>query len=333
MDPMEALLRLISERSKSRTKEKAQSTQYADPAYEANRPSSKSADLLPAIQSINSLDPAGADQLKPADIAIVVALHDPELHQVLDAFSPSWTKEGREGVIYNVAHIRLDQSDVTVVAAAQNTMGMVPATILTTKTIRAWQPKLLVMAGICAGVQEKVSLGDVIVARQVFDYGSGKLKNGILIPDYEPVTMDDELCNHVSDFSKDKAVLRGIKDAWPVATGVPQTELRAHVGAFASGAAVVSDEPTVKGIREHKRSLLGLDMEAYGVARATVSAKAPLAPFLIVKGVQDFATEAKSDEVREYAAYASARFLFCFLDAHWKIIDRRAESIKSGRAF
>ncbi len=74
--------------------------------------------------------------------------------------------------------------DLHIVAAVQNDMGMVPAAILATKTVRAWRPKLVAMVGICAGVRGRVNLGDIIIGKQVFDYGSGKLVDGKLHPDY-----------------------------------------------------------------------------------------------------------------------------------------------------
>ena len=33
------------------------------------------------------------------------------------------------------------------------------------------------MTGICAGIEGKVNMGDIIIAERIFDYGSGKLKS------------------------------------------------------------------------------------------------------------------------------------------------------------
>ncbi len=112
------------------------------------------------------------------------------------------------------------------------------------------------------------------------------------------MTVDDHLCNCAIALAADESVLQGIRQSWPLQTGKPQTELRAHVGALASGAAVIADDTLVEGIQDHKRSLLGLDMEAYGMARATISAISPPLS-LVIKGVQDFADDTKGDEFRD----------------------------------
>ncbi len=251
-----------------------------------------------------------------ADLVVVVALPSPELNQALKVLGTSWRKISRDGVVYNVCSRPVEQSDVRIAVAVQNDMGLVPAAILASKAVRSWRPAVVAMIGICAGVRDKVELGDIVVGRQIFDYGSGKLIQGKLHPDYQPVALDDHLSACVQDLAQDKQLLGRIKSEWPLETGVPVTELRAHVGAIASGAAVVADEAVVEGVREHKRGLLAIDMEAYGVARGSLAAISPPRP-LIVKGVQDFADDQKSDDYREYAAYVSARFLLAFIERYW----------------
>ena len=258
----------------------------------------------------------GDQSSRRADIAVLAALADPELNKVLSAFGPAWQKESRDGVVYNVARTPISGRDLTVVAAVQNDMGMVPAAILATKTVRAWQPRIVAMVGVCAGVQGRVHLGDIVVARQVFDYGSGKLVDGRLFPDYQPVSIDEHLYQCAIDLTANAAALSSIRGSWPTDTGRPPTELRAHVGAMASGAAVVADDSIVEGIQEHKRSILALDMEAYGMARATLSSISPPLP-LVIKAVQDFADESKADDYREYAAFVSVQFLQRFLEDYW----------------
>lgn len=251
-----------------------------------------------------------------ADIAIVTGLHSPELEQVLAAFPGQWTKEGREGVVYNVLETRISGGSVRIAAAAQNDMGMVPAAILTTKAVRSWQPRVLAMVGICAGVKGKVNLGDIVVGKQVFDYGSGKLDAGRIAPDYQPVSLDERVCAYAMNLASDAGVTNAIREQWPTTGGKPDTELRVHVGPIASGAAVVADDTTVAGIQEHKRSLLAIDMEAFGLMKAATSAiRPPIA--IVIKAVQDFADSEKHDAWREYSAFVSARFLAALLAAHW----------------
>jgi len=139
---------------------------------------------------------------------------------------------------------------------------------------------------------------------------------GKLQPDYIPVQVDVELCSLLRDFSTDTASLAAIYSGFKYPAGRPGTTIKAHVGALASGAAVVADERIVVDITKHRRSLLGIDMEAYGVAKATVDVGMGLTRFIILKSVSDFADTHKGDRYRQFCAYASASFLQKFLERH-----------------
>lgn len=251
-----------------------------------------------------------------ADVVVLTALMSPEMVETKKAFGSTFQSYGKEGHQFWLTQTAIGGIDVRVALGCQNSMGMVSAAILASKALRAWRPRLLVMTGICAGVRGKVNLGDLVIAKQVFDYGTGKLVKGRLTPDYEPVTLDDQLTSYAFEYTAASEELQAISNKW-VGPGKPKTVLSCHVGAMASGAAVVADDSVVNGIVEHKRSLLAVDMESYAVARTAVAAL-PNVPFLIVKGVQDFADEEKSDNHRDYAAFASAQFVRRFLEINWK---------------
>lgn len=259
-----------------------------------------------------------------ADVGILCALQDPELQQAMDAFGAEWRREIRQGEVFWHGTIPLGGRDLTLVLACQTDMGLVPAAILTTKTVLEWRPTLIAMVGICAGVRGKVHLGDVVVGRQVFDYGSGKIVNGRIHPDFQPISMDNQLLGYTIELANDEDALGKIRDAWPTKAGRPETLLKAHVGSLGSGAAVVAEGGVVDEIIEHQRSLLAVDMEAYGVARA-VASSIWHARSLVVKGVQDFADTEKNDDFREYSAFVSARFLRALLERYW--IELRASPL------
>jgi len=259
------------------------------------------------------------DDRDRADVVILTALNRPEHEQVLEIFGPDWEMIGRQGVVFYRTNLQTEGDPISIVTAVQTDMGLVPATILAAKATQSWQPNLLAMVGICAGVSEKVNIGDVVIGRHVFDYGSGKIESGVLQPDYEPVTMSDGLCGLAQDLARDRNALISIRESFPTAEGRPTTELKVHLGAIASGAAVVADDSIVKDIQSHKRSLYAIDMEAYGVARTAASSVSPT-KHIIIKGVQDFANPDKNDQFREYSAFVSARVLKFFLQRYWSSV-------------
>lgn len=252
------------------------------------------------------------------DAVILTALNSPEKTEVLSHFTGDHIgDEFHDGVIYKVVEARIGDRSVRIAVACQNKMGMTSAAILTCKAIKTWNPRYVVMCGICAGIAAQgVNLGDIIVAQDVFDYGSGKIEEQMLHPDYNPITTDSAVCNLLVEFSGRTEILSKIRDSWQHKTGKPKTELQAHVGAFASGAAVVADEKVVQGIVEHKRSLLGIDMEAYGVAQAVQEIGDRRVRHIICKAVCDYANAEKSDDFQEYCAFVSAAFVKEFFGLH-----------------
>jgi nucleoside phosphorylase len=78
-------------------------------------------------------------------------------------------------------------------------MGMTAAATLSMKLIYKFQPKYLVMTGIAAGVKDddKRNYGDILIADQTYDYGSGKImKTGDIEtfrPAPQPVVLDSGL--------------------------------------------------------------------------------------------------------------------------------------------
>jgi nucleoside phosphorylase len=314
LDRLDQILKELSERERTRIgKADAPGNETQAEAPSAAVPARK--DQREAAHAEDSPD-------SRADIAILVALPEPELTFVLKTFSQSWRQEGRDGIVFQVGTMPVSGTELTVVAAAQNDMGMVPASILATKTISSWRPSFVAMVGICAGVKEKVELGDVVVGQQFFDYGSGKLNDGRLVPDYTPVPLNDHVCALAKTLALDTELSARVRGAWGGSkAGKPATELTVHVGPMASGAAVVADNKIVEDIEQHKRSLLAVDMESYGLARAVTSAI--ISPhFMIVKGVQDFADPEKNDNFREYAALVSAVWLYEFIQRSWNALFR-----------
>jgi nucleoside phosphorylase len=72
----------------------------------------------------------------------------------------------------------------------------------------------------------------------------------------------------------------------------------------------------VDEIKLQHRSLLGIEMEAYGLFAAAASAEFPRPTPIAIKSVCDFADEDKSDEFQAYAAYTSARALGGFFERY-----------------
>lgn len=106
------------------------------------------------------------------------------------------------------------------------------------------------------------------------------------------------------------------------------SEFTIHVSPIATGAAVVEDEAIFDVLANSSRKVLGLDMEASGVA---ASAEALNIPVIVAKGVSDFADTYKDDRYRLFAARASAEALIRLVRNADYLVPGSRSSFKGGK--
>lgn len=215
---------------------------------------------------------------------------------------------------YYIAEKEIENHQVKVVLARAKNMGMTAAATVTTKVISWFKPRYVSMIGITGGREGEVQLGDVILAKTSWDYGSGKWKQEeaneyAFLPDPNFITISSGL---QSLFLKNyDSVLRNIRVEWNSQTRQNIcVDNHLVVGPLASGAAVIqNDEILYRYIEPHHRKVLGVDMETYGVYYACQNAFLPAPEFFSIKAVSDFANSRKNDGYQEYCAFLSAHFL------------------------
>lgn len=175
-------------------------------------------------------------------------------------------------------------------------MGRVAGAIHTMRFLAKHRPKMLLVAGIAGGFrQEKVNLGDVIVAKSVADLASRKIRQNKTrpLPEFRPkeFVADQRLPDFLQSGSFDRAAWehRIIEHGeWP--SGLRPT---LHVGTIASLDEVVSSDRWIASLQAAWPKLLGVEMEAGGVCAAAEEYRIRAA---VIRGVSDAADPAKSDD-------------------------------------
>ncbi|SFM84984.1 response regulator [Methylobacterium pseudosasicola] len=254
------------------------------------------------------------------DVAILTALRSPEYEAVL---RNGWTWEPARP-IDNVLFVQraVFQSGgrtFTAHAAVAPRMGMVSSALIAAKLIEHLRPRLLIMTGICAGVSGKAQLGDVLFADPSWDYQSGKrVKDGnstAFSIDPHQLDVAASLRSRADQLRSDRTFLRKVRDTWQ---GDAPGELSLTIGPVASGSAVLADGVSLNEIkRQQQRTIIGLEMEIYGVFAAAHLAPDPQPMPAAFKAVCDFADPDKEDAMQRYAAYTSASVATEFLERYY----------------
>jgi len=255
------------------------------------------------------------------DIAIICAIHDPELAKVL-TFG-KWStlaSEPNEPQTYHVAEWTTKTNrKLRVVAAAPNQMGLVSSGVLAAKVVWRFRPRVVAMVGIAAGANDEgQGFGDILAPDVTFDLGSAKLieRRGELEIRQSPNPLHcvPRLVGKLNKWKHDQGRLDAIAGGWQ--SKRPRTSLRLHVGPLFSGPVVVGTKRPISEIASHWRKLVGVEMEAHAVHRACTDTVDPPPVFLCLKSICDFAKN-KNDDWQHYAAYTAARFCYEFLMEEW----------------
>lgn len=232
------------------------------------------------------------------------------------AWDCQWEKVVIPGdpTVYRRTYLENCNGQIPVIHVQLSEMGMVAAASLVSKAIMVFQPQYVMMVGIAAGLGNDASLGDILVATDVWDYSSGKYiemntdgeKKIVLQPDPKFLSINKPLKDKLI-FADYKQVLTEIKDNY---IGNPASEnLNVHFGQMACGVAVVASKELVDSqVKAHARKVQGLDMESYGIFYASAGTTNPAVTALVIKSISDFADSDKGDKAQPYAAYTSASF-------------------------
>jgi nucleoside phosphorylase len=247
------------------------------------------------------------------DVAVITALQKPEMSAVLE-LPYSWvTRQFRgEPTTYQLGSTTAgDGATISVVAACAQRKGMPSSAALAARVALQFQPKILMMVGICAGIANKVGLGDIVIANPTWDYGSGKraldLKDSpvFLAAPYQ-MPLEANLAELARSHAQNLNTIAAIRAGWD--KKVPAGTLSAHLGPMASGASVLADDQSARDVLLQHRELIAIEMEAYAVMAATEYCSQPRPRSVAIKSVCDFADSSKNDDWQAYASYTSVAF-------------------------
>jgi nucleoside phosphorylase len=281
--------------------------------------------LQPTSLSVKEREQAKTPNVHNCDVAVICALHSPELEKLINTGKEEWKKlpsDPDDPQRYHQGlYTTLQGNHLRIIAAATNQMGPHAAAALTAKIILRFRPRLVAMVGIAAGATiDADGFGDILAPDTTFDYTSGKVSttNGevTFTPDPKPLHINSRLLTSLRDWKADGRDLIEIWRKWPGPR--PPRPPKLLIGPLGSGSSVVAHRKVVDDVGTHWRKLIGLEMEAYAAHYACRDTITPETPYLALKSICDFGDNAKSDTWQPYAAYTAAEALHLFLIREWE---------------
>jgi nucleoside phosphorylase len=256
------------------------------------------------------VDNAIAPPVKPqaVDVVIITALEEERRH-VLKHFPQKQRLSLDDGVnVYYQTSMTSDGPNprtYQIIVLSLIGMGQLNAANATSDAIRHWNPKCVLLIGIAGGAGDDVSLGDVLVSDQIVDYEWQKLTSDG--PQVRYRTHSVAAHWHAVALNMDDDEWLPLIHADRPEAGQP----RRHIGTILTGDKVMADGEVVKRYKDDWPRLIGVEMEAAGVASAAFQ-QAQARNFFMVRGVSDLANQDKNTPRvkgwREYACAAAAAY-------------------------
>lgn len=251
------------------------------------------------------------------DIAIVAALNNPELQQVLN-LDANWAEINvkNDATTYHTGHFERGEKKLKIICASAPQMGMVASATLAMKMINRFKPRYIIMTGIAAGYKDdKVDFGDILVADQSYDGTNGKivtLENGDkgFSPNPTPIPLDADIKEKIRSYENRHELFAKIKRGYN--GNKPTSELKIKIGPIVSVPYVVQNEDEFLSFKDNQRKLIGLEMESFGIFYSACNTVNPKPIPIVIKSVCDFGDAHKGDNYQIYAAYTSAKFMYEF---------------------
>ena len=232
------------------------------------------------------------------DVLLVTAT-DIESNEILENMLPI---EGATNLIVtSVGHHTyyigtLGLYNIALVQSGMGAVGRTSSLLTSIRAIEVWMPKMIIMVGIAFGIDSKnQQIGDVIIASHIIPYEIQRIGKEKVFRSELPAS-NTLLLNRVKQirnwkFSVSKSSLAKL-----------------YVGPILSGEKLIDDKKFRDDLLSYFPNAIGGEMEATGIY---VAAEEKKIPWIVIKGICDFADGNKSDNKQLFqrlAIKAAANF-------------------------
>lgn len=193
-------------------------------------------------------------------------------------------------------------------------MGLVSSAITSSIAIELFKPKLICMSGICAGIDKKANIYDVVIPDICHQHDFGKWGEDGFEPEPYSVQIDSDVksrINVILDSPDFKSTIKA--DIETAKSEIPEDKDFFDFCVFpapaSSGSAVIADSNMVKVVKDQHRKNTAFEMESFAVYEAArLSREKP--KYFSAKTVVDDGGIHKSDKYHRIACILSAKVVY-----------------------
>ncbi|HIF9529887.1 TPA: nucleoside phosphorylase [Photobacterium damselae] len=193
-------------------------------------------------------------------------------------------------------------------------MGLVNTSIVSARAIDLFEPKIICMSGICAGIEGNANIYDIVIPSQCDQHDAGKwTSNGFVAESYSiPLIHDTEITINriIKQGEFIDSVSQGVHlSECEMVDGSSTLDVKIYTATTSSGSSVIADEKMLGQITSQHRKKTAFEMESYALYEA--ARRSPLKPnYFSAKSVVDNGNTNKGDEYHRVASLISAKAVY-----------------------
>lgn len=259
---------------------------------------------------------------RSVDVGIMTVIK-PELDAVLATFGlPYASRVEVDGSGYWFSEVEtINGSTLSIVISSVGEARNVPCAIAVGRLLCQFSLGLMILVGIAAGPEDKVTLGDVVIPDRVYDYEHvrAELWEGVKVERPRPLYIDvtRALKESLSALDEQEARAHLLTTLQFVEGGrVPRGDLRPqfHHGTAAAGERLIADGSLAE-TRDFDERIRAGDQEDSGFAQACAFENVP---WCIFRGISDYGTPLKGEDWQFAAALAAASSGYVFIEQSYR---------------
>lgn len=268
----------------------------------------KSTEMIKTIE-----DEVNLIKVENLDYVIQTALYYNELEEIKSAFNLTDSDQFEFG---NYVGYRFKFNNKDILAVSQHDMGMIDSSILATEIAIRFNPKYLIMPGVCGG-NENTNFGDIVISKKISLFQNGKItENGYENESIEARVDDKTLqklilqeSNIVTEIKNEiKEIIKSNDKRKIIFDSFMNIDFKARPEPTACSTMVIDKKGYFdEFIKSINRKTIAVEMEGYGMLRASQMID-NRTKALLIKSVMD-KTTVKNDNAKAFAAYVSAQFV------------------------